>query len=538
MRHIRFVFLLSALFMIAGCSTDLEETPNQDTESEADANADSASEPTAGGELTMAIPADITDLDAHGASDRTSGTVKLNVYETLVAPDENMDLQPLLAESYEQLDDHTWEFILEQDVTFHDGETFNAEAVKANFDRVLDPEVASPMASQFNMIEQVEVINDHVVHIVTEEPFLSLPNNLSHFGGGIISPKAMEDEAAGNHNLDLHPVGTGPFIFDSWDQGNSIAFTKHDDYWGEEAHLDHLTYQIVPEQSTRIAMLDTGEVHIADDIEPVNSSLVESMTHANLLATESMRSNYFGFNVQSEPFDDPTVRQAIAAAIDTDSLVEGLYGDYGSKATAAINEFIFGYNPNAAYPAYNVDEAQALLSETDVAGGFSTTLWVEESDALALQAGEYIQDRLKETLNIDVSLQQLEWGTLLSETADGQHDMSMLGWSNNLGDPNDALYRQFHSANFGGPGNRMFYENEDVDEMLIEARQESDDAHREELYQDVQTILAEDVPRIDFVNPNYILGVHADVQGFQQFASEHHSFREVYLEESSNGEGY
>lgn len=157
----------------------------------------------------MAIPADITDLDAHGASDRTSGTVKLNVYETLVAPDENMDLQPLLAESYEQLDDHTWEFVLEQDVTFHDGETFNAEAVKANFDRVLDPEVASPMASQFNMIDQVEVIDDHVVHIVTEEPFLSLPNNLSHFGGGMISPKAMEDDAAGNHNLDLHPVGTG-----------------------------------------------------------------------------------------------------------------------------------------------------------------------------------------------------------------------------------------------------------------------------------------------------------------------------------------
>ncbi|GAJ98917.1 glutathione ABC transporter substrate-binding protein [Geomicrobium sp. JCM 19055] len=517
-----FLPIFSAI-ALAACSSDPGDSTNA---TDSSTTSDSSDET-----ITMAITADIPDLNPQGASERMSGSIKFHVFETLVAPDENMDLQPLLAESYEQLDDLTWEFKLKEGISFHDDQPFNAEAVKTNFDRVLDPEIASPMFAQFNVIDEVEVIDDYTVHFITEEPFQSLPNNLSHFGGAIISPKAIEDAENGDHNLDLDPVGTGPFVFDSWTQGESINFEKNEDYWGDAVDFDALTYLIVPEQSTRIAMLDTGEVDIIDDIEPVNTGQVDAMDGASLVAVESMRSNYIGFNLDVEPLDDERVRQAFAHAIDRDTLVTGFYGEYGSKATGPISDYIFGYNPDSDFPEYDIERARELLAEAGLEDGFTTSIWLEESDSVAVQVAQHVQDQVAE-IGINLEIQQLEWTTLITETTEGNHDLFLLGWSNNLGDPNDAIYRQFHSDNIGAAGNRMWYSNDEVDELLIDARKESDDAVRESMYQEVQAILAEEVPRIDYVHPYYILGVGDHIEGFEQFVSEHHSFRNASIIEN------
>lgn len=526
------IFTILALgLIVAACSSSNDNSNNGGNSNSDGANAvNDDSTPVEGGDLIMAIPEDVTDLDAHGASARRSGTVKLNIYETLVAPDEDMHLQPLLAESYELVEDNIWEFKLREGIIFHDGAEFNAEAVKANMDRVLDPEVASAMANQFNMVAEVEVVDEYTVRFILEQPFQSFPNNLSHWGGGMISPKAIEQDYAGEINLETNPVGTGPFKFEKWDQGNEVVLVKNEDYWGDIPYLDTLTYKVVPEQSTRIGMLETGEAHIVDAIQPANAERVNQIDGAQFLAAHSMRSNFLGFNTEKEPFDDKRVRQAIAMAVDIETLVEGVYEGYAKAAVGPITEDFFGFNDEMDRWPYDIDAAKELLAEAGYADGFSTNIWASDAEPIAVQTAEYFQHSLSE-LGIDVEIIQSEWGAHLSETGEGKHDMFALGWSNNLGDPNDSLYRQFHSDNFGAAGNRYFYKNDKVDDLLINARSETDDNERERMYQEVQTILMDEIPRIDVSNPNYTLGIADSVKGFVQLPSEHHSFRTTYLAE-------
>lgn len=216
-----------------------------------------------------------------------------------------MEIQPELAEDFEQLDEYTWEFTLREDVTFTDGTPFNAESVQATLERVLDEETASPKNFMYEMIDEIEIVDDYTVQIITEFPFAPLAANLAHDGGGMISAQAIEEEANGERNLDLEPVGTGPFMLENWDQGNEVVLTRNEDYWGELTYLDTATYSVVPEQSTRIGQLETGEAHVIDDIEPINMSQIENLENADVSTVESLRLDYIGMNNEVEPFDDP-----------------------------------------------------------------------------------------------------------------------------------------------------------------------------------------------------------------------------------------
>ncbi|MFA1822231.1 glutathione ABC transporter substrate-binding protein [Virgibacillus oceani] len=509
-----FYYLMVASFLfLTACSDDDPSTDNSAAE-----EVDSASD------LVVAIPNDASDLNVQGANSIDTGTIKSHIFETLLTQDENMDIQSGLAEDYNMIDDLTWEFHLREGVTFHDDTPFNAEAVKTNFDRMFDPEVASAVASQFDMVEEVQVIDDYTVHFVLSEPFMSLPKSLTHYTGAIMSPKSIEDDYAGDVNLDTNPVGTGPFVFEEWEHGNEIVLVENDDYWGEPAQLDSLTYKVVPEENTRIAMLSNGEAHVITNITSVNTDQVEQMDNASLLAEDSVRVNTIEFNTEKEPLNDASVRQAIASAIDIDQIVEGIYQGYANKPTGPIDEFTFGFNPEVEPYPYDMDAAKQLLVEAGYEDGFSLSIWAANTDAQAIQKAEYIQDQLSE-LNIDLSIEQVEFSTLVSESGAGDHDIVITGWSNSIADPNDALYRIYHSNNHGSAGNRMFYTNEQVDELLWEARQEDDDANREAMYQEAQAIIAEDIPRIAVASPQYLFGVSDDVEGFVQYLSSHHSFK-------------
>ncbi|WP_052361559.1 ABC transporter substrate-binding protein [Geomicrobium sp. JCM 19038] len=204
------VVALTIVGALAACSSDEsvdEDAVEPDTdaggeETDDDVEGDTSTA-TEGGDLRLAMMSDAVDLDPHGSNDTSSSHVRTNIYERLVNHDENMDLIPELAESFEQVDELTWEFVLREDVTFTDGEPFNGEAVKRTLERVIDPDVASPKAFMYEMIENIEVIDDYTVEITTEYPFAPLAANLAHDGGGMISPKAIEEEENGERNLIL-----------------------------------------------------------------------------------------------------------------------------------------------------------------------------------------------------------------------------------------------------------------------------------------------------------------------------------------------
>ncbi|MEG0383863.1 MAG: glutathione ABC transporter substrate-binding protein [Solibacillus sp.] len=511
------------VLVLAACGGDDKDSSTKDAGSgdKTDSSKKEDTPATAGGDLIIAELSDASSLDPHGSNDVSSSNVQSNLYETLVVRDANGDLVPGLAESWTQVDDLTWEFKLKQGVTFHDGEAFNAEAVKTSFDRILDPKVASPRAFLFEMVTEIKVIDDSTVQFVTEYPFSPLLAHLTHNGGGVISPKsiaadyaAMEADSAvlAGSVISTNPVGTGPFKFVSWTPGTEIKLEKFAEYAGTPANLDTVTFKVVPEGATRVAELQSGYADIIGTVEPSQVANVNSFDAASVLETASSSLTYIGFNTKKKPFDDAKVRQAISKTIDRTKLIDGIYEGYGVPAISPLSPGIFGYTEDVTSMEYNVEEAKALLAEAGYADGFTTTIWTNDNP-VRQQVAIVLQEELKK-LNITANIEVLEFGAYLEKTAAGEHDMFILGWSNSTGDADYGLYALFHSSQHGDPGNRSFYSNAEVDALLDKGRREADPAAREAIYKDALQKISDDSPMAFVLHPAYLTGVSDKVTGF------------------------
>lgn len=499
-----------------------------------DDEADVPDVPDVAQDLIIASLADAVTLDPHGTNDVPSSNVCYSVYESLVYFDENSELQPLLAIDWYAVEDNVWEFKLRQGVKFHDGTDLTAAAVKASIDRLLDPDIASPRVFILGMVEEVVVVDDFTVQFVTKFPFAPLPSHLSHSAGAIVSLAALEKDyeevAAGNEPgtfLGENPVGTGPFKLQSWDPGDKVVLVRNDDYWGENAKLDSVTWKVVPESLTRLSELETGFAHIANPVEPADIDRVSRMAIADPNIRSTTSYHYIGFNVQKPPFDDIRVRQAISMALDKEVIIEGPYNGAALPAAGAIPVGVFGHDASIQGLPYDMDRARELLADAGYEDGFSTTYWTNDNP-IRVMVGEYLQSQLRE-LNIDVQIEVLEWGAYLAQTAAGEHDMFMLGWSTPTLDADYSVYALFHSDNHGNPGNRSFWSNPEADALLDEGRMEPDPAIRLEIYREFELLLVEEAPVINLVYTQNILGVNKNVQNLFVTPASMFVLRNVYI---------
>ncbi|WP_422121778.1 glutathione ABC transporter substrate-binding protein [Planococcus sp. X10-3] len=529
--------LALALFL-AACAggDDAGDGAEEDDTDGGETGTETGGEAAAGGDLVLAVLSDASSLDPHGSNDVPSSVVQANIYETLVNRNENNEIIEGLASSWEQVDETTWSFTLQEGVTFHDGEEFNAEVVKMNLDRVRDEAIASPRFFLYEMITDVEVMGDYEVQITTEYPFAPLLAHLSHNGGGMISPASIEaDYAAMEEGSDPgsvvseEPVGTGYFKFDAWQVGSEIKLTKNEEYWGEPANVDTVTFRVVPDSQVRTADLETGNVHIIDPVQPNEVERINNSGAGSVLQTASSSLAYLGFNTEKEPFDNPLVRQAISLAVDREAIISGVYENYGIPAIGPLAPGIFGYTEDIDAVEYNMDEARALLEEAGMEDGFSTSIWTNDNPQRQSIA-VLIQEALAE-LNIEVEIEVMEFGAYLEQTAAGQHDMFILGWSNPTGDADYGMYALFHSSQKGNPGNRSFYENPDVDALLDEGRREADPAAREEIYAEVAQLLTDDAPMAFLLHTEYLNGVADNVSGFSIDTSGIYQLKDVTIEQ-------
>ncbi len=493
-------------------------------EPENDAQAQGAE--NIGGEAVFVIPADAPTLDPHGSNDSATTNASSQIFETLTVYGDDGLPEPLLAESFEPIDDYTWEFVLREEVSFHDGTEFNAEAVRKSFNRLLDPVFASPRIAIFNMIAEVNVIDDYTVQFVTEFPFSPLPAHLAHNGAAIIAPSAIEEENDGGRTVDENPIGTGPFKLESWQRGSEINFVRNDNYWGNLPPLDSLVFRVASEPSTRIAMLETGEANavIISPLDPASVAIVEEMDHIEINRIQGTRLNYLGFNMQVEPFNDVRVRQAISMAIDRDGIVDGIMDGQGIAANGPLSPRVFGSTQDLETLDFDVEAARSLLAEAGFPDGFETSLFFAEGDAANASIAELAQANLSE-IGITVNIQPIEWGAYLEMTAAGEHEMFILGWTTVTVDADYGLYPIFHSSNLGGPGNRTFLENDRVDELLELGRVTTDQDERLEIYAEISQILVDEAPMVYLFHPDFVTGMngieglHQDVNGTTFFHS-------------------
>lgn len=496
------------------------------------------------GNLVIGMNSEMVSLDVHGSNDNSSAQIRRNVYEPLINFDTEMNLVPSLATEWEQTDENTWNFKLREGVTFHEGSEFTAEDVKATFDRVRDPALGSEVLFLFEMIDEVEIVSDYEVNFITEFPFAPLQNHLAHGSSGIMSKEIIDSdyqnaidqagvdvtleeyyelrEVGGdefqevadeigaflgevvNANLD----GTGPLVFVNRQAGSHVDLTRNDDYWGDLGNYVDVTYTVNTEAGSRMAELETGTIQVATALEPSSLTRVEQTDGLDVVSTESLRMSYLSFNTEKEPFDDPLVRQAISYAIDREAIISGIYDDVGTPATSPLAPAVWGHNPDIESISYDMDEAQALLDQTDVADGFETTLWVYDVQQ-DIDKAVLIQESLA-NLGITVNIEQLELGAFLERTGNGEHDMFILGWTTVTADADYGMYALFHSDSKGAPGNRSFYENPEVDELLDAGRSEIDEDARYDIYTEVQEILAEDAPMAYLIHTNALLGVNTN----------------------------
>jgi peptide/nickel transport system substrate-binding protein len=497
-----FTFLVAAA--LTGCSSA------EGTNNNGQANGDSEKGGQEGGTLVIAELSDATQLDPHKGTDIPSANVYHGkIYEGLVKQDKNMDVQPALATEWKRVDDLTWEFKLREGVKFHDGTDFNAEAVKKTFERILDPNTASSRAKLFEMVKEFKIVDDYTIQFVTEYPFAPLLANLAHYSGGIISPAAIEEYG---DELGQHPTGTGPFEFKSWTPGQEIVLAKNENYWGEKAKVDEVVFKVIPEDATRIAMVETGEAHIAEPVPVTEVDRIESSQSMKLNRSEGLGIDYVGFNIKKKPYDDVRVRQAINYAVDTQAIIDGVYNNVGTKATGPMGPGVWGHNPDLKGYGYDVEKAKKLLKEAGYEDGFKTTIWTNDNKE-RVGVAEVIQSQLK-GVGIEAEIKVVEWGAYLEATANGEHDMFILGWSNMTGDADYNQYFLFHSEAQGNPGNRSFYGNSEVDKLINDGRRATDPKERAEIYAKAQEIELEEAPMIFLRNDENLVVLNKNVKGF------------------------
>lgn len=471
--------------------------------------------------LIVAQAADAKALDPHATNDQPSARIMTQIYDRLAEIDNDMNIIPALAESWDQPDALTTIFHLRQGVKFHNGEELKASDVKFSIER----ELGTPTVSHIvEGIDKVEVLDDYTVKVSTIDPCGAILYNLAHPASSILNEKAVTESG---ENYGQEPVGTGPYKFVSWDAGDKITLEANAEYFNKVPVIKNLVFRNITEGTNRVIGLETGEVDIAYDIEPIDSERVATHKDLQFTEQEAPSLDYIGFNMKKKPFDNKKVRQAIATAVNIDDLIEAVLMGAGTKANSPIGPKVFGYNPNAKSYEFNVEKAKQLLAEAGYPDGFETVIWTNDNP-IRMQVCQIVQAQLKE-IGIEMKIEPMEWGAYLESTARGDHDMFILGWGTTTGDADYGLYALFHSSTQGGPGNRSFYNNPAVDELLDKGKSSTNPEERKALYGEAQEIIQEDLPVLSLFYKNINAGMQNNIEGFALHPSGSHRLATVHF---------
>ncbi len=478
--------------------------------------------------FVFAVQADARTLDPQMSTDATStNATSRKIYENLITIGKSNKIEPMLATEWKQIDPLTWEFTLRKGVKFHDGSDLNAEAVKISLDRLLDPEAKRNRREILASIQEVKIIDPYKIQIITRTPFAPLLLHLTHPGASIISPKAIQDDIKNVKPLAQNPVGTGPFKFEKWTKGEQISYTRFNNYWGTKPEITKLIFKVVPEDTTRIAMVKTGEAQGANMVPVTDVERIKQEPALKLVRTPMYRTEFIAFNTEKAPFNDPRVRLAISQAIDFNSLISGVYNNTGSVGTSSLGPAVFGFNPNLKPYTLDLENAKKLLAEAGYPDGFKANFYVADRK-IRIKLAEVVQAQLK-PLGIDLNIIVLEQGAFFAASEKGQHDLCIDGWSNSTGDADFCLSPTLTGKGIPTGDNYSRYNNPEVTRLLNQAREETNEEQRLALYYKAQEIIRNDAPILVTQVNEQLDVVSKNVNGFWVTAGGTAVFNDITL---------
>ncbi len=502
---------LLALTVVAGCAARPAAQPAAPSPSSGAATEQSAAEPAPATETPQELIIGVGRNLYSGPQSWYIVHGSVDVWEPLVILDDDMVAQPVLATSWEmEPDGKVWTFSLREGVRFHDGTPFNADAVLLNI-----PKLQEHYERTLPNLSRLEKVDDYTVRFILSEPTPNLPQHIAYFSSAMMSPASL-----GEDGLPVAPIGTGPFRFVSYAKDDSIVVARNDDYWGRLPHLNQVTFKYIPDATTRLAALQSGQIDAIADVgslQPEQAPVIENDPDLALLRQPVATTHYLTFNSGQPPFSDARLRQAVSRVIDRQALVEQTLHGFGRPGSSVLTPLASEWARTDLSPRYAPDEAATLAQEALNGERVTARLllnsgligrWPYENLAQIIQAAA-------EPLGIDIEIRTLEGGAWNEALQAGEYELTLMPYTLMAGDPDFFMQPWVASDGDLNVRRRYGYANPRADELIAAARCEMDPTTRKAQYDELQAILAEDVPFTPLYHEVALYAVNKSVVGLQ-----------------------
>lgn len=503
-------------------------------------------ERAANSDIVIAVDSDMVTLDPADATDTLGGAVQRMMMDGLFYFDAEMNVINMLATGYEASDDATeYTITLREGISFTDGTPWNADAAKANLDRLGDQSQGLKRNGLFAMLDTTEVIDEYTIKITLQYSFGAFINTLAHPAGAMMSPVQL---AAGNAACATHPVGTGQYKFVNWQPGDHWKLELNEDWWGYDAEIcggtpivpanagfSTMTFKPVLESATRVAMVQSGDADFIYPVPTESFAMLEADPNVNAISDESVIMRYLYINTHKPALSDIRVRQALNHAINKEAFGAVVLNGLASPASSYMAPAVQFYQEQTPYE-YSVEKAKALLADAGYADGLTLKV-LTANDTTSIKACEFIQQQLAE-VGITLQLTPMEQATLNTTATsysgpaeDAPYDFVYQGWSPSTGDA-DWVLRAVFSETLSPPnGNAFsFFSNEDYNTAIQGGLGSADLSVRGAAYADAQKILWEECPAVPLANQFNTFATSKRVTGLGRLKDGAMFFREgVYV---------
>ena len=442
-------------------------------------------------------------LDPHRQWNPDSYTVYRNIYDNLVTRDASGAIVPQVATSWTAASDTEMDFQLRDDITFHDGTPLTAEDVVYSVKRITNPEFKSPQLGQFSKIVGAEATGTHSVRLTTDGPYPVLLAQLVKLS--IVSGDHTEE--VGDEQLNLEPMGSGPYRFVEWRKGVKVSLERNDGYWRGQPPFARVEFAAVPDTATRMADLRTGKADLIVGLNPDDALQLQDASGVEVRSAPTERVGYLMMNTQGGPLVDKRVRRAIAHAIDRKLIIDALLGGYSQVTNQLLTPAHFGYIEGLEWHDFDQEQARALLAEAGHGDGLEIEIITAPPfDQRIIQAMQQQLSDVGVTLKISMS----DMSTFLARRRadpDGFGDTVFGRWSCACQDADGVLFAMFHSDSVWSK-----YANPELDKWLVAGRSTLDEAERLAAYTEAHAIIREETPSIPLYQAAAIYGAKSGLK--------------------------
>jgi peptide/nickel transport system substrate-binding protein len=478
---------------------------------------------TRAGTLTISLANDPTSLFPPRGADITAGNATAPLYDTLVTYDLDGNIVPELAESWEVSDDgSTYTFILRQGVTFHNGEAFTADAVIATWETGSDS--SNDYAQDYQVATSVEALDDYTVRITTDGPKPLFLNQLA--GWGIVAPAYIRE--VGIDAFEQAPVGAGPFRFVERIAGDRIVYEANPDYWQAGLpRVERVVFRIIPEPTTRLAAIQTGEIDIANRLSIDEANLLESASNVRVISYPNDRVYYVAFknigNGMDTPLIDARVRQALNYAVNRQGIIDGIFGGGASLVDSFIISTNLGHDDSIQPYPYSPERARELLAEAGFGDGFSISMGCPADAYLNINDVCLAVQRDLAAVGIDLTVEFKTSNSFWSEAEYGAvGPMYVDSWSSGTGEALGRLEGALIPGNYYNT-----WQDDTITALIQQIASTVDRDERAALYSEIQAYMHEDPPFIYLYAPQIFEALNAAVEGYAPRANEGYDLTNV-----------